>query len=468
MRVLWVCNIMLPVIAEQLHMEAGNKEGWIAGLASAVLVGRRESGIELAAAFPAPPGLVRAPGVRTYGKSGICRGSLEAEKGALVWYGFREDMVNPHIYAEDLEPQMREIAEDFRPDIVHCFGTEYPHTLAMCRVFRDKNRLLVGIQGVCAAIAEAYFADLPERVIRSVTFRDILRRDSIIRQQQKFVLRGRMERESLRLAGNITGRTAWDRQYARECSPAARYYEMNEILRPVFYERKWRADQCEPHSIFVSQGDYPLKGLHYMLLALPEILAVYPDARVYVAGNSIVRYGSIREKLKIGAYGRYLRRLIGRGGLQEHVVFVGKLNAGQMLERYLKSHLFVCCSSLENSPNSLGEAMLLGMPCISADVGGVSSIFTHGQDGLLYEGHKIQKNNATNNNKKQLKLISDRLAQAVIEMWTDLEKQVQYCIHARKHAEKTHNPNVNYCRMMEIYAEIVLREKPEIIEQDGQ
>ena len=29
MRVLWVCNIMLPVIAEALHREASNKEGWL-------------------------------------------------------------------------------------------------------------------------------------------------------------------------------------------------------------------------------------------------------------------------------------------------------------------------------------------------------------------------------------------------------------------------------------------------------
>ena len=31
MKVLWVCNIMLPVIAEALHREASNKEGWLSG-----------------------------------------------------------------------------------------------------------------------------------------------------------------------------------------------------------------------------------------------------------------------------------------------------------------------------------------------------------------------------------------------------------------------------------------------------
>ena len=38
MRVLWVCNIMLPVIAEALHREASNKEGWLSGLLSHTLV----------------------------------------------------------------------------------------------------------------------------------------------------------------------------------------------------------------------------------------------------------------------------------------------------------------------------------------------------------------------------------------------------------------------------------------------
>ena len=39
MKVLWVCNIMLPVIAEALHKEASNKEGWLSGLLEQVAAG---------------------------------------------------------------------------------------------------------------------------------------------------------------------------------------------------------------------------------------------------------------------------------------------------------------------------------------------------------------------------------------------------------------------------------------------
>lgn len=45
-----------------------------------------------------------------------------------------------------------------------------------------------------------------------------------------------MEREAIGLAGNITGRTAWDREVTTGWNPGAQYYPMNETLRASFYE----------------------------------------------------------------------------------------------------------------------------------------------------------------------------------------------------------------------------------------
>ncbi len=458
MRVLWICNIMLPMIAEQLHGEPSNKEGWLSGLASVVLDRKRENGIELAAAFPMPEDLTgsadRADLAASSERGGalVCRGKYIDGERTLDWYGFREDVGNAHVYAEDLEPQMRWIFEDFRPDVVHCFGTEYGHTLAACRVFPKKNRILVGIQGLCGECAAAYFANLPEKVICSATLRDRLKKDDLIRQQEKFVRRGETEQEALGLAGNVTGRTAWDRHYAKEWNPGASYFEMNETLRPNFYRGEWRPDQCEPHAIFLSQGDYPIKGLHYMLLALPEICSAYPDTQVYVAGNSIVKHKTLKDKLKISAYGRYLRKLMKENGLEERLHFLGKLNAEEMKDRYLRSGLFVCCSSVENSPNSLGEAMLLGVPCVSAEVGGVGSIFAGGRDGILYEG--FSREDPERSGPEGAARNAANLAKAVIRMWSDPEKREFYRKNAREHAMRTHDPETNYRRLVEIYEEI--------------
>lgn len=456
MKVLWLCNIMMPMIAEKLGVEASNKEGWLSGLAEVVLKKRCENGIELAVAFPAPDKML------SEGQE-ICRHVIDLRGEKVICCGFREDVTRPERYDEGLEGRMKEIVASCQPDIVHCFGTEYPHTLAMCRVFSEKSRLLISIQGLCAVYANAYFANLPEKVIHSLTLRDYLKKDSIREQQQKFALRGKMEVEAVRLAKNVAGRTEWDRYYTGEWNPEADYYYMNETLREEFYLGSWSREGCIPHSVFLSQGDYPIKGLHYMLKALPAIIAKYPDTRVYVAGNSVVNYQTLKEKLKISGYGRYLRKLMRQEKLEDRVIFLGRLDAAQMKEQYLKSHLFVCCSSIENSPNSLGEAMLLGMPCVSADVGGIPSIFTDGEDGILYEGFKSPLNqfdNACNINQtseEQLENISKRLSDAVIEIWADEEKTELYCQNARNHARRNHDREKNYENLTEIYTKIADR-----------
>ncbi len=451
MRILWLCNTMIPMIAQQLGLGSTQKEGWISGLCDTVMGKQKENKITLAIAFPLPEGL------------DFFQETFEIKGNILICYGFHEDTGRPELYDVGLEEQMRRITEDFNPDVIHCFGAEYPHTYAMCEAYQDKKRLLIGIQGICSRYAEVYFSDLPQKVIETVTLRDFLKNDSIKKQQQKFEARGRIESKAIKLAGNIAGRTQWDREYAKEENPEAQYYVLNETLRPNFYTEEWMEENCEPYSIFISQGDYPIKGLHYMLAALPRILEEYPMTRVYVAGNQIAKYQTWKEKCKISSYGKYLYDFMKRRGLEDKVIFLGMLDAEQIKEQYLKSNLFVCCSSIEISPNSLGEAMLLGMPCISDDVGGIQSIFTGGADGILYKGlHKKHKNNNTcyakADGEDYLNKNAEMLADAIIEMWSDRKQQKEYCKNARIHAKKTHDKEKNYLDLIEIYSNIISKQ----------
>ncbi len=457
MKVLWICNIMLPVIAQHLKKPASNKEGWLTGLLEEILKpekSQEENRIKLGVAFPGDESLT----------------GYREEFGRMICYGFAENTAAAHEYDPQLEEQMRKILEDFKPDVVHCFGTEYGHTLAAVRACRDPQKVLIGIQGLCSVYADAYMADLPKKVIRNVTLRDFLKRDSLPKQREKYVQRGEKEIEAIKETGNVTGRTGWDRYYTHKWNPDAEYFLLNETLRPEFYTGKWEPGKCEPHRIFLSQGDYPIKGLHYMLLALPDILKVYPDTRICVAGNSIIHsrfriLGTMKilETLGTSSYGNYIRKLIRQYHLEEKVEFAGRLDAAGMKKEYLRSGLFVCCSSIENSPNSLGEAMLLGMPCVSADVGGIQDIFTADRDGIVYRGYRSGKDEYYNKRDEMeypegnLKDTVNALKDAVLQMFSDPDKAIWYGENAREHAKITHDRGMNSGRLMEIYAEIATK-----------
>ncbi len=431
MRVLWLCNIMLPMVAEKLHLESNVKEGWITGILTRLIAEGKESGITLGIAFPANENLAHFHDVYVFNNMPV------------ECYGFYEDMGRLEQYQPDLERRMEEIIDQFKPDVVHVFGTEYPHALSMARVYPHPDRLLVGIQGVISWYAEQYLADLPKEVYESRTFRDIVKKDSILQQKEKYTKRGEMEIKTTRIAGNITGRTEFDKAFMESVNPDAVYYPMNETMRPCFYEGAWSLDKCNKHQIFVSQADYPIKGFHYLLQALPAILKEFPDTRVMVSGNNILRGNGIINRLKISAYAKYLEKLIREYALEDKIVFLGRLSAEQMKEQYLKCHTFICPSVLENSPNSVAEAMLLGTPVVAARVGGIPSMITDRKEGLLYTGNDVEE-----------------LARTIIELWKDesvLPMSGRLAKAAVLRARAAHNPETNFNRLKEIYREIEKR-----------
>lgn len=429
MRVLWLCNIMLPFIAKSLGQKIVIKEGWLSGLADKLMSNQEKNDITLAICFPASENLNMVKGDTSLFVKNKAQG--------VAYYIFREDTHHPENYDAGLEESLAAIIRDFDPDMIHIFGTEYPHTLACVKAFRNPGRTLIGIQGLCSAIADVYMADLPYSVQKKKTFRDILKKDGLFDQQAKFVRRGVYEKEALSLVGHVTGRTDFDREMTQKLAPNAKYHFMNETLRADFYHDTWNIDTIERYSLFLSQGNYPIKGLHYVIDILPEIIEEFEETVVYVAGDVITANDSLKDKIKISGYGKFLLNQIRRNKLQDHVKFVGRLQSDRMCARFLKSHVFLCPSAIENSPNSVGEAMLLGVPVVSADVGGVHNLVNDGKDGFLYPKDKPK-----------------RLKDSILRIFEDDKLAVFLSSNAKAHALRTHDPETNYRRLLEIYREI--------------
>jgi glycosyltransferase involved in cell wall biosynthesis len=275
---------------------------------------------------------------------------------------------------------------------------------------------------------------LPLKVQSRFTFRDIVKLDNLKQQQRKFVKRGQLEIEALQKVKYVIGRTTWDKACTSQINPNAQYYLCNETLRDEFYKHCWDINRCEKHSIFVSQGSYPLKGLHFMLEAMPLVLKQFPDTKLYVGGQEIIKSNNIKDKLKISSYSKYIKELIRKNHLEKHIEFTGLLNEKKMCERYLQSNVFVSPSSIENSPNSLGEAMILGVPCVASYVGGVSDMLRQNEEGFIYQADAPYM-----------------MAYYICEIFGNEELALKFSKNAREHALSTHGREENTKRLMEIY-----------------
>ena len=413
MRLLWLCNLLPGAIRQAVTGKDGSGL-WMDQMLSGL---RRDETLE----------------VRL-----LCRGDKPAAGTAaknLSYYIFPEPTV--YRYQQDLEQQFTDQLRAYKPEVIHIWGTEYGHSLAMLRVCKQLgllDRTVVSIQGLCSVYARHYAEGIPPRVYWSTTLRDLLRLDNIPAQQRKYVQRGRMELEALSLTRHVIGRTPWDRACTQALAPEARYHFCNETLREPFYRDRWQFDACRKHRIFASSLETPIKGFHYLLEAFVQVLRRYPDATLAVPGRSFFPpdpKGALLQQ----TYHRYLCRYARAQGLEGKIEFLGFLSPEDMKREFLQSHVFALPSTVENSPNSLGEAMLLGVPCVAADVGGVCTLMTPETEGFTYPSTEPLL-----------------LASAICRVFDLAENAAALGQAARAHAQITHDPETNLRILRSVYA----------------
>lgn len=370
MKVLWITNIVFPE-AQSLLTGTGDLKasgGWMLGAANALL---DRQDIELHVATTSRD---------------VCK--LNMLKGIkityyLIPYGKGNLKCN-----SEYEHYWKQIKSIVQPDIVHIHGTEFSHGLAYMEACGSEN-VLISIQGLTSAYYYYYYGMTKSEIIRNITFRDIIR-GTVLRGQRNFKERARYEIAMIKMAHHIIGRTSWDKSRCWAINPLVKYHFCNETLRPEFYSGEcWKYENCVKHSIFLSQAGYPIKGLHQVLKAMPLILREFPDTIIRIAGGDITKTGSFKERLHLSGYGKYIKGLIFKNGLQDRVIFTGNLNASEMKQEYLRANVFVCPSSIENSPNSLGEAQILGTPCVASYVGGIPDMM-RGNEENLYRFEEVE------------------------------------------------------------------------------
>jgi glycosyltransferase involved in cell wall biosynthesis len=228
-----------------------------------------------------------------------------------------------------------------RPDLIHVHGTEYGYGLA---ALDTGLPTIVSIQGIVSCVA---------RLSPTMECR----------------LQAPIERHIIRNARYFGSRTAWATAFIRSLNGTAKVYDLPEAIADVFFRA---GGGSRGHSDILMVGYVErLKGIEEALEAMRVVLAACPAARLRVVGAG--RPGYLAQ----------LRRRAESTGIGGSVDWLGFKSATEIAALHARSALLIHPSHLDNSPNSVAEAMASGLPVIASNVGGIPSLVQHDVTGLL-------------------------------------------------------------------------------------
>lgn len=259
-----------------------------------------------------------------------------------------------------------EVVNDFKPDLIHVFGSERSFGLIKKYV---NIPVVLHIQGILSPYLNAWYP--PGYCFCNYVFSlNFIENFFRIKEFFSFQKNSEREKEIFSLIGYYMGRTDWDKRVSKLLAPNSNYFYVSEILRQVFYESKQWEHHEKVKVILSTTISKPLyKGLD-LILKTAELLTKTKklDFEWNVFGNVDVTYAEKKTSIKIK---------------DVNIIARGVVSAEDLVDSLLNSDIFIHPSYIDNSPNSICEAQLLGVPVVSTNVGGISSLIEDGVTGIL-------------------------------------------------------------------------------------
>lgn len=368
MRILLITNSLQPAAAKYIGINKSVRGGWVYSSA------KRISSIS--------ENKVCIASIHEHGNKYV-----KFEDNSILYYILPTKDRN--FYDKKLEKYWTAIKSEFNPDIIHIYGSEYPLSLSYVNACGNKG-VLVSIQGMVSVYEAYYYGGLKIKdIITNISIKELLFRTTLFNNKKAFKNRSVYEVELLNKVKFIEGRTSWDKENCWAINPDVIYFKCYRTLRDEFYKHVWNPDLIEKYSIFLSQGRSPLKGMHIVLYALCIVKKFYPNVKLYVTNSVNINMPFVERIWSGKCYDNYVIKLIKKLKLINNIVFTDFLDEKAMCQRYLRSNVFICPSSIENSPNSVGEAQILGVPCIGSYVGGTMDMIEDGRTGFLYRFEEV-------------------------------------------------------------------------------
>lgn len=333
---------------------------------------------------------------------------------------------------------LKAIIQHEKPDIIDIQGIEFDFSTLVSRMDEVSCPILYTIQGMSSEMISAY-GNTPDtqKLLYKRSLRDNVTMHGSLEHALLLWLRGNREKELLGKINYVTGRTEWDKKIVQSNNSQIEYYSVNRILRPEFYsDEKWVIEHIQKHTLFVPQISSILKGGHILIKIIVKLVCKYPDLEVWIPGDNIAE----KKPQNQSGYEKSIMKQIKRYGLEKNIIFVGEINASQIISYLKRANAFLQVSLIENSSNALAEAQILGVPCVASNVGGTSSYITDGDTGILY--------NIKN---------TEEAAKAVESIFEDRDVANKLSAKGRAQAQIRHDRTRNSNELIEVYKKIITK-----------
>lgn len=321
-----------------------------------------------------------------------------------------------------------DIVEDFQPDIIQIFGTEGPFASIQSRT---KIPIVIHIQGIINPYLNAWY---PPGISGSDVFfkasnlLDIIKANGKWFGKRQFIKRGARERIFFSEAKHLMGRTTWVKDVADLVMPEAQYFEVNEVLRPIFYNGgQWKPKENKKIKIVSTISSSTYKGLDQVLKCAYILKNIAKkDFEWVVCGLScndgLVKLMEKKFKIKFE---------------ENNVSFLGAIPSEKIKTILLDSDLYVHPSYIETGCISIAEAQILAVPVIACYVGGLTTTVDNNNTGILVAANDPYG-----------------MAAKIIMLCSDKQFATQIGIKAKKIAEERHDKKKIVTEILRVYKEI--------------
>ena len=251
------------------------------------------------------------------------------------------------------------VIRDFNPDVIHVFGSEKSFGLiSTC----TNIPVVIHLQGILNTVLNAYYA--PGSNKYDIIRRNFLKPFRLIHTLSVLsFLTHNTNRESIILknCNYFIGRTSWDRGIISLYSPNSKYFYCSEALREIFYTTEpWKRKNRSKTILLSTISKTTYKGFD-LILKTAKLLTELTELNFEWIIFGVDKFPEWEEKLGIEVE-------------SVNLILGGITDSNTLARNIQESDIFVHPSYIDNSPNSICEAQILGIPVISTNVGGIASL----------------------------------------------------------------------------------------------